>query len=129
MAVMFRSKVMGWKLVSNAMKARQAELPDLADAQVELDALIAQAEPLEHRQKQQSGALKRTIRERQELEAKGELLRRRLFGVLHYRLGFTDESLVDFGMKPEKKRRRKSEPAPAPQPAPPAPASGDPAKQ
>jgi hypothetical protein len=126
MAITFRNKVGGWELVSDAIKARQAELPDLAEAQAELESLIAQAKSLSVQQQEQFADLKRTVRMRREMETRGEDLRQRLFGALRFRLGFTDEALHIFGMKPRKKRR-KTEETPAPQPASPAPTSGDPA--
>jgi hypothetical protein len=129
MAVTFRNRTGSWKLVTDAIKARQSELPDLVEAKDELEALIVQADELHRMQQELHGDLKKTIRLRQEAEARGEELRQRLFGALHFRLGFKDEALHRFGMKPRRKRLRKTEEAPAPQPARPAPTSGDPAKQ
>ena len=129
MAITFRNRIGAWKLVTDAIEARQAELPDLADAKAELEALIVQGEHLARMQSQQYGDLKKTVRERRELETRGDELRQRLFGALHFRLGFKDEALHNFGMKPRRKRSRKVQEVPVPQPAPPAPTPGDPAKQ
>lgn len=137
MAVTFRNKVGGWELVTDAIKARQSDLPDLAEARAELESLIAQAKTLSVQQQEQFADLKKTVRLRREMETRGEDLRQRLFAALRFRLGFTDEALHKFGVKPRRPRRKPEEapapqpakPAPASQPVPPAPTSGDPAEQ
>jgi len=126
MAVTFRNKFGSWILLNDALKQRLPEMPDLAEGQAQLEQLIIEAQSLASRQAVLRGELSKVQRQREEAEAAGEELRQRLFAAVQYKLGFKDEDLRAFGVKPRKRRRKSASPAPAPEaPAPvkPAPAT------
>jgi hypothetical protein len=129
MAVTFRNKFGSWILLNDALKQRLPEMPDLAEGQAQLEQLIIEAQSLASRQAELRGELSKVQRQRKEAEAAGEELRQRLFAAVQYKLGFKDEDLQAFGVKPRKRRRKAASPAPAPDaPAPvkPAPATDTP---
>ncbi len=127
MAVTFRQRFGGWKLLSNAVKQNLEEMPDLAAAQAELEQHIAEAEALANRQAALKAELQTTVRQRREAETKGQDLRRRLAAKVQSHLGFKSERLHEFGIQPQRRRRpepKNPEPSPAPAPA----AASNPAK-
>jgi hypothetical protein len=124
MPITFRIKLGSWILLSDALKQRLAEMPDLAEGQAQLEALITEAQGLASRQAELTGELSKIVRRRQEAEVTGEELRQRLIAAVQYKIGFKDEDLRAFGAIPRKRRRKGSSPAPAPgAPAPAKPAA------
>ncbi len=115
MAVTFRNKFGSWILLNDALKQRLPEMPDLAEGQAQLEQLIIEAQSLASRQAELRGELSKVQRQRKEAEAAGEELRQRLFAAVQYKLGFKDEDLQAFGVKPRKRRRKAASPAPAPE--------------
>ncbi|MFL6260256.1 MAG: hypothetical protein ACJ76Y_11140 [Thermoanaerobaculia bacterium] len=64
------------------------------------------------------GTLQETVRQRRELEKRGKVLQSLLAALLRGSLGFDNQTLLGFGVKPRRPRRKKAEaPAPQPQPA------------
>ena len=121
MAVTFRQRAGGWKLLSNAVKENLGEMPDLAAAQAELEQHIAEAEALANRQAALKADLQLTVRQRREAEVKGQDLRRRLAAKVQSHVGFKSERLHEFGIAPQRRRRpepKSPEPSPAPSPTP-----------
>lgn len=119
MAVMFRTLAGGWKLLSNAVKKKLDQMPNLAAQQAELEAHIIRAEELANKQAALRAELQQTVKDRKEAEVRGEELRQRLAAAVQAQIGFKTEMLHEFGILPRKRRRNPKKPeAPAPAPAP-----------
>ena len=71
---------------------------------------------MDSRQQDLRGSLQETVRQRKELEKRGKVLRSLLASLLRGSLGFDNQTLLAFGVKP--RRPRKKAPGDTPQPGP-----------
>ena len=108
MAISFRQKFGGWKLLDNGLRPRLEEMPELVESHAQLVAIIARAEALQAETEALKGSFQKMARLRRELETAGEDLRRRIGAALQFRFGFEDETLLSFGLFPRRKRKRRS---------------------
>lgn len=99
-------KIANWKVAHAAAGSKLDELPKLADRHAELGEVIQEAESSQVEQKSLLSALRVLNRRRRELAASGEDLRMRLAAVLQSELGFKNEKLITFGVKPRLRVRR-----------------------
>lgn len=76
--------------------------------QAELETVISEGRILDSEQEVARGQLRELTRRRQEVEKRGEGLRRRVAAHLHGTYGFTSEQLIKFGVNPRPTRTRKS---------------------
>jgi chromosome segregation ATPase len=107
-----------WDLLNTALQSHLTDLPFLKDKAAELDALVAEAKEMDTQQQDLRGALQETVRQRQELEKRGKDLHLRVAALLRGSLGFDNQKLLGFGLKPRRPRRKKTpEDAPAPEPS------------
>jgi hypothetical protein len=79
----------------------------------------SQRQPKKGKQQDLRGALQETVRQRGELEKRGKVLRSLLASLLRGSLGFDNQTLLGFGVKPRRPRTKKKAPGdtPAPQPS------------
>jgi len=117
MATMTLAKLISdWELLDTALQPHLTDMPFLKDKATELEGLIAEAKGMDTRQQDLRGTLQETVRQRQELEKRGKVLKSLLASLLRGTLGFDNQTLLAFGVKPRRPRRKK---APAETPAPP----------
>jgi len=111
-----------WELLDTALQPHLTDMPYLKDKATELEGLIANAKGMDSKQQDLRGSLQETVRQRQALEKQGKDLHLHLAAVLRGTLGFDNQTLLGFGVKPRRPRKKKT-PAdtPAPQPAGPPP--------
>jgi hypothetical protein len=107
-----------WELLNAALQPHLTDMPFLKDKATELSGLIADARGMDTKQQELRGSLQETVRQRQDLEKRGKVLQAQLAALLRGTLGFDNQTLLAFGVKPRRPRKKKA-PAetPAPQPA------------
>jgi hypothetical protein len=105
-----------WELLNTALQPHLTDMPYLKDKVTELEGLIAEAKGMDTKQQDLRGSLQETVRQRQALEKRGKDLRLHLAAHLRGSLGFDNQTLLGFGIKPRRPRKKKA-PAEAPQPA------------
>ncbi|HEX3555325.1 MAG TPA: hypothetical protein VIA62_19035 [Thermoanaerobaculia bacterium] len=120
-ANVFGAKITNWDLANTNVKPHLAEMPQVQPLQAELEAVIVEARSLDSRQELARSQARDLTRQRQDIEKRGEDLRRRIASHLRGTFGFTSEQLVQFGVNPRPRvsRRKKPVETPAPPPAPP----------
>src|SRR4051812_33504575 len=106
-----------WELLNTALQPHLTDMPFLKDKATELEGLIAEAKGMDTKQQELRGSLQETVRQRRQLEKRGEGLRSPLAPLLRGSLGFDTQALRGFGVKPRRPRKKKA-PAEAPQPEP-----------
>ncbi len=106
-----------WELLNAALQPHLTDMPFLKDKATELTGLIADAKGMDTRQQDLRGSLQETVRQRQDLEKKGKVLQSQLAALLRGTLGFDNQTLLGFGVKPRRPRKKKA-PADTPQPQP-----------
>lgn len=100
-AVSFSVKVTNWNLMKTSLEPRLGELPpQLRSIQEELASLVTQGQILESDQEKARKQFTEFVRQRQELEKRGENIRRRAAALLRGTFGFTSEELIPFGVNP-----------------------------
>src|SRR4051794_12334936 len=115
-----------WELLNAALQPHLTDMPYLKDKATELEGLIAEAKGMDTKQQDLRGSLQETVRQRRNLEKRGKVLRSLLASLLRGSLGFENQTLLGFGVKPRRPRKKKA-PAGSPQPKP--PPAGQTAKQ
>ncbi len=106
-----------WELLHTALQPHLTDMPYLKDRATELEGLIAEAKGMATKQQDLRGSLQETVRQRKGLEKRGTVLRSQLAALLRGTLGFDNQTLLSFGVKPRRPRKKKA-PAEAPQPQP-----------
>jgi len=109
-----------WELLNAALQPHLTDMPFLKDKATELEGLIAEAKGMDTKQQGLRGTLQETVRQRQELEKRGKTLQGLLAALLRGSLGFDNQTLLGFGVKPRRPRKKKAPgetPAPQPEPA------------
>ena len=109
-----------WELLDTAIQPHLTDMPYLKDKVTELAGLIAEAKGMHTRQQDLRGSLQETVRQRQDLEKRGKGLRLRVAAILRGSLGFENQTLLGFGIKPRRPVRRKKTPPADTTPAEPA---------
>jgi hypothetical protein len=96
------------ELLNSTLKQQLTEMPHLKGESEDLDKLITEVKALDQEQETLRGRLKEIVRLRQDAERRGTDLRSRVAAQLQGKLGFTNENLLGFGIKPRKRERKKS---------------------
>jgi hypothetical protein len=104
-----------WELINTALQSHLTDMPYLKDKVTELQGLIAEAKGMDTKQQDLRGSLQETVRQRQALEKRGKDLHLQLSAMLRGNLGFDNQTLIAFGVKPRRPRKKKA-PADTPQP-------------
>jgi hypothetical protein len=110
-----------WELLNTALQPHLTDMPFLKDKTTELEGLIAEAKGMDTKQQDLRGSLQETVRQRRDLEKQGKALRSQLAALLRGSLGFDNQTLLAFGVKPRRPRKKKAPgdtPQPGPQPQP-----------
>ena len=105
-ADVFSGKITNWDLLNTNLKPYLEEMPHLRTIQTELETVIADGRVLDSEQEVARGQLRELTRRRQEVEKRGESLRRRVAAHLRGTFGFTSEQLIKFGVNPRPSRTR-----------------------
>ena len=111
-----------WELLNTALQPHLTDMPYLKDKVTELEGLITEAKAMDTKQQDLRGNLQETFRQRQDLQKRGESLRLHLAAILRGSLGFDNQTLLGFGVKPRRPRKKKK-PGDTPQTPPPQPAA------
>jgi hypothetical protein len=104
-----------WELLNTALQPHLTDMPYLKDKVTELEGLITEAKGMDTKQQDLRGSLQETVRQRQDLEKRGKVLHSQLSAMLRGTLGFDNQTLLGFGVKPRRPRKKKT---PADTPAP-----------
>jgi hypothetical protein len=105
-----------WELLNTALQPHLADMPFLKDKATELQGFIAQAKTLDTQQQDLRGNLQETVRQRQDLEKQGNQTHLEIAAILRGNLGFANQTLLGFGLKPRRPRKKKPvEVVPAPE--------------
>lgn len=99
-ADMFSIRVNNWQLMKSNLEPRLPEFPQFVGMHGELSAIVNDARQLESDQELARKQFMEMVRRRQELERRGEDVRRRLAAILRGTFGFTSEELIPFGVNP-----------------------------
>ncbi len=98
----FAKKITEWVLFITNVRPHLPEMPFLQEIVTELDGLVIEARSLDSEQEEARGRLQDVVHRRQDLEKRGETLRRRAASHLKGSFGFTSDELVKFGLRPRK---------------------------
>ena len=112
-----------WELLNAALQPHLTDMPYLKDKATELEGLIAEAKGMDTKQQDLRGSLQETVRQRKDLEKRGKVLQSRLTAILRGNLGFDNQTLLGFGIKPRRPARPKKTPTDTPTPPPAGPPS------
>jgi hypothetical protein len=111
----FAAKTNKWILANNNVKPHIGEMPFLQPLVTELEGAISRAQSLDGEQEVARKQLSDIIHRRQDLEAEGEKILRRINSHLRGSFGFTSDELIQFGITPRPRvTRRKKVTAPEP---------------
>lgn len=99
-AQMFAKKMTELELTNNNLKPHLEEMPFLQGISTQMEAVLAEARSLDGEQEVARGRLQDLVHRRQELEKRGETLRRRAASHLKGSFGFSSDELVKFGVRP-----------------------------
>jgi hypothetical protein len=116
----FAKKIIEWELLNANTKPHLAGMPHLQEIVTAIEALVAEAKGLDSEQEVARGRLQDIIHRRQDVEKRGEALRRRVAAHLKGSFGFSSDELVKFGVRPRPTGPRKRK---APAETPPTPAA------
>ena len=97
-----------WELLHTALQPHLTDMPYLRDKATELQGLITEAKGMDTRQQDLRGNLQETVRQRKDLEKRGKSVHLHVAAVLRGSLGFDNQTLLSFGLKPRRPRRRKT---------------------
>jgi hypothetical protein len=97
-----------WELLNAALQPHLTDMPYLKDKATELEGLIAEAKGMDTKQQDLRGSLQETVRQRKDLEKRGKVLQARLAAHLRASLGFDNQTLLGFGVKPRRPRKKKA---------------------
>ena len=115
----FAKKITEWELLNANMKPHLAEMPHLQEIVTAIETLIAEAKGLDSEQEVARGRLQDIVHRRQDVEKRGETLRRRAAAHLKGSFGFASDELVKFGVRPRptgpRKRKAPATTLPAPE--------------
>jgi hypothetical protein len=111
-----------WKVMVTNLRPQLETMPQLTGRYNEMVRITTDAEDLENRQALLKADLQEVNRQRRDLAKTGEEMRNRIAAVLRAEHGFSSERLLEFGVKPKRKRVRakkdkkedKSDTTPAP---------------
>jgi len=117
-ANLFSEKITNWDLTSTNVKPHLADMPQVVPLQTELESVVVEARGLDSRQELARSQARDLTRQRQDIEKRGENLRRRIASHLRGTFGFTSEQLVQFGVNPRPRVTRRKKPVETPAPAP-----------
>jgi hypothetical protein len=99
-AVEFAKKVVEWELTIVNIKPHLEEMPFIQPMATELEEVIVEGKTLDSAQEIARGQLQDAIHRRQEVEKRGQDLRRRIASHLKGSFGFASDDLVKFGVRP-----------------------------
>lgn len=105
-ANIFSEKITNWDLLNTNVKPYMEEMPHLREIQAKLETVISDGRSLDSEQEVARSQLRELTRRRQDLEKRGEALRRRVAAHLRGTFGFTSEQLIKFGVNPRPTRPR-----------------------
>ena len=112
----FSNRITSWDLTSASVKPHLADMPQVQPLLAELDALIPNARSLDTSMELARSQARDLTKQRHDIEAQGENLRRRIASHLRGTFGFTSEQLGQFGINPRPRVIRRKKPVVTPAP-------------
>jgi hypothetical protein len=97
-----------WELLNTALQPHLTDMPFLKDKAAQLQAQIAEAKDMDSQQQDLRGHLQETVRQRKVLEKQGKGNHLEIAAILRGSLGFDNQTLLGFGLKPRRPRRKKA---------------------
>ena len=106
-----------WGLLNSNVEEHLPEMPQVQPLHTELQGLAGEIRSLDNEQEETRSKLRDIVQRRQEVERRGEVVRRRIEAHLRGTFGFTNEQLIKFGVKPRPRviRRKKAQDNPGQQ--------------
>ena len=104
----FSTKLRGWEVTKENVTPHLPEMPYVEPLVTELDGVIVEGRSLHNEQQEALARLQDITHRRQEIERRGELLRRRIASHLRGTFGFVSDELLKFGIKPRPRVTRKA---------------------
>ena len=101
------TKIRSWDLLNESVRPLLAEMPQVQPLQVELQGFLDTARSLDTEQEELRSKLRDIVFRRQEVERRGEIVRRRVEAHLRGTYGYTAEQLIKHGIKPRPRVIRK----------------------
>jgi hypothetical protein len=129
-AKVFSTRVRSWDLLNENVKPHLTDMPQVQPLQAELQGLLDEARGIDNEQEDMRAKLRDLVHRRQEVERKGETVRRRVEAHLRGTYGYTAEQLIKFGVKPRPRviRRKPAEAETPPAPTVKAPQEAQPSE-
>jgi hypothetical protein len=123
-------KIANWQVTCDAIESELTNFPEVQEHHADLIGFIEEGEALQVQQRGLMSQLRIINRRRREIAEDGEQLRMRISAALQAKLGFRNELLISFGVKPRRTPRRTTPVDPPPEaPAPPPEQSEQPDNQ
>lgn len=98
--IQFAKRIVEWELTIVNIRPHLEKLPFLQGMVAEMETLIVEGKTLDSAQEIARGQLQDAIHRRQEVEKRGQDLRRRMASHLRANFGFASDDLVKFGVRP-----------------------------
>lgn len=102
----FADMLLDWEKLTSACQANAADLPGLEAMQKELEALLAETIALGKQQDAQKAAVQQTTKEINDRLLRGRLLATRVRNGAKLHYGTRTEKVIEFGIRPFRKRVR-----------------------
>ncbi len=99
-------RIARWKVMAVGLEPQLQELPLVVPLHTELKGIILQSEELDARHEALKAETQEINRTRDELATRGDELRNRLAAALKTVHGFDSERLIEFGIRPTRRRGR-----------------------
>jgi hypothetical protein len=107
-----------WDVMVTNLKPSVPDMPQIADDVANLDTMTTQARALASHRADLRSQLNKTTADLKEVLTEGDKLQARLGATLKGKFGFTDTTLVKYGIRPVVKRHSKKKGSPTPTPTP-----------
>lgn len=95
------------ELLNTTLKPQLEEMPHLKEDSASLDGVVTELKGLSNEQEALKGRSREITRLRKDAEKRSQVLRSRIVAQLQGKLGFSNESLLAFGITPRKTTRRR----------------------
>jgi hypothetical protein len=103
----YAATVMGWRMFLDALNEELAKAPDMERQVAELAAMYIRAQQLVNERNALQAAMQTATRELQAILDTGRVTATYLRKSVKYRFGRDSEQMVQFGMRPARKRSRR----------------------
>jgi hypothetical protein len=126
MSLTFASQLDSWDLLSRTLKPKVTEMPELAAEQQQLEAYVEQGKVLQAAHADALAKVREAVKLRRDLHDSAQQLHGQMTAVLKGKLGFKNNDLYSYGLRPRRGRQSNGSTTPVPNPT---PTPGTPAPQ